>query len=130
MGAGATSPSPIRLSGSCSVSTIPGGPNVIPWFTHQHDAHFDYEDYASGDGFMIMTVFDDGNTRHDMCPGTQNSRGMVLLVDEAARQIYVETVADLGGYSLALGSAQLLTPPNGNTYASFDSGYLEGPRHR
>ena len=114
------------LSGSCSVSTIPGDPNVIPWFTHQHDAHFDYEDYASGDGYMIMTVFDDGNTRHDMCPGTQNSRGMVLLVDESARQIYVETVADLGGYSLALGSAQLLTPPNGNTYASFDSGYLDG----
>ena len=48
---------------------------------------------------MVMTVFDDGNTRH-VCPGTQNSRGMVLLVDEAARQIYIETAADLGGYSL------------------------------
>jgi hypothetical protein len=114
------------LSGSCAVSTIPGDPNVIPWFTHQHDAHFDYQNYASGDGSMIMTIFDDGNTRHDMCPGTQDSRGMVLLVNEPARQIYVETVADLGGYSLALGSAQLLTPPNGNLYASFDSGYLDG----
>ncbi len=111
-------------SGTCTVTSIPGDPNVIPWFTHQHDAHFDFEDDASGDGFMIMTVFDDGNTRHDMCPGTQNSRGMVLLVDEAARQVYAETVADLGGYSAALGSAQLLTPADGNIYASFDSGFL------
>ena len=71
---------------------------------------------------MLMTVFDDGNTRHDKCPGTQNSRGMVLLVDEAARQTYMETQADLGAYSFALGSAQLLTPPDGNIYSSFDSG--------
>ncbi len=111
-------------SGSCLVSTIPGDPNVIPWFTHQHDAHFDYEDYASGDGFMIMTVFDDGNTRVEKCPGTQNSRGMVMLVNEPAREITYATVADLGAYSFALGSAQLLTPPNGNIYASFDSGII------
>ena len=73
---------------TCDVATIPGDPNVIPWFTHQHDAHFDFEDDASGNGFMVMTVFDDGNTRHVDCPGTQNSRGMVLLVNEPARQIY------------------------------------------
>ena len=53
---------------------------------------------------------------------------MVLLVDEAARQIYIETPADLGAYSFALGTAQLLTPPDGNIYASFDSGILPG-RH-
>ena len=37
-----------------------------------------------------MTVFDDGNTREADCPAPQNSRGMVLLVDEPARQIYIE----------------------------------------
>ncbi len=111
-------------SGSCIDPTFPGGPtNILPWFTHQHDAAFQYEDDASGDGFMVMTVFDDGNTRAANCPG-QNSRGMVLLVDEAARQIYISTLADLGGYSSALGSAQLLTPGDGNIYSSFDSGLL------
>jgi hypothetical protein len=114
-------------SGSCDASSIPGDPNILPWFTHQHDAHFDYEDAASGDGYMIMTVFDDGNTRTFAdCSGTQNSRGMVFLVDEPNRLIY-ETVSDLGGYSFALGAAQLLTPPDGNLYASFDSGILPGP---
>ena len=111
-------------SGSCTAPTIPGDPNVFPWFTHQHDAHFDFEDDASGDGFMIMTVFDDGNTRVADCPAPQDSRGMVMLVNEPAREITYATVADLGGYSLALGSAQLLTPEYGNISASFDSGYI------
>ena len=86
---------------TCNVASIPGNPNVIPWFTHQHDAHFDFENEASGGGFMVLTIFDDGNTRNTNCPGTQNSRGMILLVDEASRQIYIQTSADLGGYSLA-----------------------------
>ena len=111
---------------TCNSTTIPGNPNIIPWFTHQHDVHYDFLDDASGSGFMIMTVFDDGNTRNAQCPGTQNSRGMVLLVNEATRQIYFETLADLGGYSAALGSAQVLTPPSGNVYSSFDSGILPG----
>ncbi len=111
-------------SGSCSAPGIPGDPNIIPWFTHQHDAHFDFEDDASGEGFMIMTVFDDGNTRHADCPAPQNSRGMVMLVNEPAREITFATVADLGGYSAALGSAQLLTPGDGNIYSSFNSGIL------
>ncbi len=58
-------------SGSCTAPTIPGEPNILPWFTHQHDAAFQYQDDASGDGFMIMTVFDDGNTRAANCPGTE-----------------------------------------------------------
>ncbi len=49
---------------------------------------------------------------------------MVLLVDEAKRQIYIETLADLGAYSPALGSAQLLTPPGGGIYSSFDNGFI------
>ena len=35
-------------------------------------------------------------------------------------------MADLGGYSFALGSAQLLTPEDGNIYASLDSGINAG----
>jgi hypothetical protein len=101
-----------------------GTPNVFPWFTHQHDPAFQFEQDASGNSFMVMTIFDDGNTRAAECTAPQDSRGMVLLVDEPARQIYVETAADLGGYSQAVGSGQLLTPGDGNIYASFDNGFL------
>ena len=90
-------------SGSCIAPSSPGDPNVFPWFTHQHDAHFDFEDDASGNGFMIMTVFDDGNTRVAYCTGTQNSRGMVMLVNEPAREITYATVADLGATLWRLG---------------------------
>ncbi len=103
-------------SGSC------GDPNLIPWFTHQHDPDFQFQD--AGSGLSLMTVFDDGNTRHDKCPGTQNSRGMILLVDEPNRKVYLETAADLGSYSAAVGAAQLLDPGDGNLYGSFDSGFL------
>ena len=109
-------------SPTCNAPTIPGDPNVFPWFTHQHDASFQYWEDATGSGDMLMTIFDDGNTRVADCPAPQNSRGMVLLVDEPSRQIYVETAADLGGYSYAVGSGQLLTPPSGNVYASYDNG--------
>ena len=101
--------------------------NVFPWFTHQHDPAYQFQNdptFYALQSFQILTIFDDGNTRAAQCPGTQNSRGMVLLVNEPARQIYVETSADLGAYSAAVGSAQLLTPPSGNIYASFDNGFL------
>ena len=99
-----------------------GTPNVFPWFTHQHDAAFQFEENASDGGGTIMTVFDDGNTRAAECPAPQNSRGMVLFVDESARQVYMETAGDLGVYSEALGSGQLLAPGDGNLYASYDNG--------
>jgi Arylsulfotransferase (ASST)/Legume lectin domain/Bacterial lectin len=113
-------------SQTCNSTTIPGNPNIIPWFTHQHDPSFPFQEDPSSGSFMLMTVFDDGNTRNAQCPAPQNSRGMVLLVNEAARQVYIETAADLGGYSFALGAAQTLTPPSGNVYASFDNGILPG----
>ena len=99
--------------------------NVFPWFTHQHDTAFQFEEDADSGGGTIMTIFDDGNTRSTQCPGTtQYSRGMVLFVNETARQIYMETVADLGAYSFALGSGQLLAPGDGNLYASYGNGYI------
>ena len=105
-------------------SPPPGTPTSFPGSPISTMRHYQFQDDASGGGFMIMTIFDDGNTREAQCPATQNSRGMVLLVNEAARQIYIETSADLGAYSMAVGSAQLLTPPSGNVYASFDNGFL------
>jgi arylsulfate sulfotransferase len=101
-----------------------GTPNVFPWFTHQHDAAFQFEENADASAGTIMTVFDDGNTRAAKCPAPQNSRGMVLFVNEPARQVYIETAGDLGGYSFALGSGQLLAPGDGNLYASYNNGIL------
>ena len=83
-----------------------GDPNVYPWFTHQHDAAFQVQTGIA----EVMTVFDDGNLRHQQCGGG-NSRGMVLSVSEPQRTVYIQTSADLGQYSFALGSAQLLFSP-------------------
>jgi tRNA-binding EMAP/Myf-like protein len=73
-----------------------------------------------------MTVFDDGNLRHQQCGGG-NSRGMVLSVSEPQRTVYIQTSADLGQYSFALGSAQLLFSPPDPAFASFGNGLLYLP---
>jgi arylsulfate sulfotransferase len=96
-----------------------GDPNVFPWFTHQHDPAIQTQVGAT----EVMTVFDDGNTRHTECSGG-NSRGMILSVSETAHTVYIQTAADLGHYSLALGSAQLLRSALYPMYASFGDGLL------
>ena len=101
-----------------------GDPQVYPWFTHQHDAAFQIQTNS----LNVFTVFDDGNLRHKQC-GAGNSRGMVLYVGEAARTVYIATQADLGQYSPALGSAQLLISPPNSIYASFGNGLLNNPGH-
>jgi hypothetical protein len=109
--------------GDFTILNPPGGscgdPNVFPWFTHQHDAAFQSQLGAT----EVMTVFDDGNTRHTQC-GTGNSRGMVLSVSEATHTVYYQVLADLGHYSVALGSAQLLTAPPNPIFASYGNGLL------
>ena len=100
-----------------------GDPSVFPWFTHQHDAAFQLETGP----LETFTVFDDGNLRHKLCGGVGNSRGMVLYVGEAARTVFIATSADLGQFSAALGSAQLLISPPNSVYASFGNGLLTVP---
>jgi arylsulfate sulfotransferase len=91
-----------------------------PWFSHQHDAGIEK------DGTGIMSIFDDGNTRLSALgnPGCEpldcDSRGMALTFSEATMQVTPVLSADLGSYSLAMGSAQLL--PDGNYF--FMSGWL------
>jgi arylsulfate sulfotransferase len=99
--------------GSC------GDPNVFPWFSHQHDAAFQVQAGITS----VMTIFDDGNTRHTQCGGG-NSRGMVMSVSEVTHTVFFQTLADLGHYAVALGSAQLLTSPLYPQYASFGDGLL------
>ncbi len=101
-----------------------GDPNVFPWFTHQHDAEI-----LQSSVFRLMTVFDDGNLRKQQCSGVGNSRGMVLSVNEPQRTILIQVLADLGQFSGALGSSQLLFSAPNNFYASFGNGLLNLPGH-
>ena len=95
-----------------------------PWFSHQHGVGI--EDNGTG----VMTIFDDGNTRVSALGSTGcepldcNSRGMALKIDETPGSMQVTPVlsADLGSYSSADGSAQLL--PDGNYF--FLSGWVLG----
>lgn len=96
-----------------------GDPNVYPWFSHQHDAAFQSHLAATD----VMSIYDDGNTRHQQC-GSGNSRGMVLSVSERNRTVYYQTLADLGHYSVAVGSAQLLSSPGNPVYSSWGDGLL------
>jgi len=83
-----------------------------PWFSHQHDANFELSDPSA------LLVFDDGNTRVTSNGG--NSRGQALKLDEPNRTASFILNADLGVFSLAVGSAQLL--PDHNYH--FDAGFV------
>jgi arylsulfate sulfotransferase len=93
-----------------------------PWFSHQHDPNFELSNPS------MLLVFDDGNTRVAV-EGGGNSRGQALQVDEQNMVVTPLLNADLGYYTLAMGSAQLLLDGNyhfelgfvleNNTYESY-----------
>jgi hypothetical protein len=72
-----------------------------PWFDSQHDPGFDLG--ASN----ILSVFDNGNLRHEK-DASAHTRGQAWKIDEQARTATLVHNADLGVYSVAVGSAQLL----------------------
>jgi arylsulfate sulfotransferase len=80
-----------------------------PWFSHQHDVGME------NNGAGPMTIFDNGDTRVSPPPvglGSGNSRGMSLTVNESTMQVTPVLSQDLGAYSPADGSAQLLADGN------------------
>jgi len=91
-----------------------------PWFSAQHEVGIE------NNGAGPMTLFDNGDTRvsRPSGPGSSsgcmpglgsgNSRGMALTVDESSLQVTPVLSVDLGVFSNAGGSAQLL--PNGNYF--------------
>jgi hypothetical protein len=92
------------------VSTDPS-----PWFSHQHDANFESDDVS-------FLIYDNGNTRVPTNPAA-DSRGQLLTIDQQNKVATMVLNADVGIYSSAVGSAQLL--PNGNYH--FDSGFIYIP---
>ena len=94
---------------------------TFPWFSHQHDPEFAFHDKVIH-GAQILWVYDDGNTRIAHVDSAGHSRGQIYAVDEAALQANVNVNTDLGVYSVAVGTAQIL--PNGNYW--FQSGLIFG----
>ncbi len=95
-----------------------------PWFSHQHDAGIE------GGGTGVFDTLDNGNTRISPPTGPRSStggvpglgvgclpndcatRGIALTFDEAAMQVYPVMNVNLGTFSQAMGSAQLLDDGN------------------
>lgn len=84
-----------------------------PWFSFQHDAGFEPI------GSNLISVLDDGHARKKKDPSA-NNRGQVWKLDEEAHTATLMHNADLGVYSIAVGSAQSLK--NGG-YA-FEAGFI------
>jgi hypothetical protein len=97
--------------------TTPAQQQEYAWFTHQHDANFQFG------AENVLTVFDNGNLRR-RCDTNGNSRGYVLTVDETNMTVTPLLIQDLGGYSAGLGSAQVI--PGSPNY-HFDNGEIVGP---
>lgn len=94
---------------------------TFPWFSHQHDPEFAFRDKLIH-GVEILWVYDDGNTRIAHVDSAGHSRGQIYAVNETALQTNVNVNTDLGVYSVAVGTAQIL--PNGNYW--FQSGLIFG----
>jgi len=92
-----------------------------PWFSHQHDAGIE------NGGTGVFDVMDNGNTRLSPpgkstggvpglgthCgPDDCHTRGMALTIDETNMQVAPVLSVDLGVFSFAMGSAQLLADGN------------------
>lgn len=93
-----------------------------PWFSHQHDPEIEFNGVLIG-GSQVLTIFDNGNLRRETFNASAHSRGQIYAINEAARQVNLNMNADLGEYSFALGSANLVLSP-GVTTASFGNGII------
>jgi arylsulfate sulfotransferase len=82
---------------------------LYPWFSGQHNPSF-----IDGKETTLV-VFDNGNTRHLLYGG--NSRGQVWNIDQSTLTASLQLNADLGVYSPALGSAQVMLNGNYNFLA-------------
>lgn len=103
---------------SSPLCTTPDQKDAFQWFSHQHDANFQLG------GNIVLSVYDNGNLRRARCDTDGNSRGYVLHVDETHLRATPSVIADLGGYSLGLGTAELI-PGSGRYH--FESGWMPGP---
>jgi arylsulfate sulfotransferase len=108
---------PIPSAGSAC--TTPTQLQEYAWFTHQHDANFQFG------GQTVLSLFDNGNLRVKSCDKGGSSRGYVLSVDESAFTVTPILIQALAGYSVGFGTAELI--PGTSNY-HFDNGWVNpGP---
>jgi arylsulfate sulfotransferase len=100
---------------SSPLCTTPDQQQAYQWFTHQHDANFQFG------GDSVFTTFDNGNLRRRRCDKNGNSRGYALTVDEAGRTVTPLLIQDLGSYSDGVGTAEVI--PGTSNY-HFESGHI------
>jgi len=99
--------------------TTPNQQQEYAWFSHQHDANFEYGAQS------VLSLFDNGDLRITRCDTGGSSRGYVMSVDESNRTVTPILIQDAGGYSVGQGTAQLI--PGSSNY-HFNNGSLEpGP---
>jgi arylsulfate sulfotransferase len=89
-----------------------------PWNSHQHDAKIEFGG-ALIEGARILTLFDDGNDRFAL-DSSAHSRCLLYAINENALWANLNVDSDVGTYSFALGSNQILA----NGSMSCDSGYV------
>ena len=99
-------------SPNCST---PNQQQIYAWFTHQHDANFEYG------GQSVLTTFDNGNLRITRCDKGGSSRGYVASVDESGRTVTPILIQSLGSYSVGLGTAEVI--PGSSNY-HFENGFI------
>jgi hypothetical protein len=100
-----------RLGAGGDFTPVAPSSVASPWFSHQHDAAYVNDN--------TIVIFDDGNVRA-AANASAHSRGQEWVLNEQTLTATLVVNADLGNYSPALGSAQLL--PNGNL--AFTSGII------
>lgn len=93
---------------------VPKASDPSPWFSYQHDAGFEPA------GSDLISVLDDGHARKKKNPAA-NNRGQVWKLDETSHAAMLVYNADLGVYSIAVGSAQTLKD-GGYT---FEAGFID-----
>ncbi len=82
-----------------------GTTDPYPWFSHQHDAEWDF----SG---PYLTVFDNGNTRIAANPG-EFSRGQLWNINQTTMTATLVDNLNIGQNCAALGTAQMLINKTG-----------------
>jgi arylsulfate sulfotransferase len=87
-------------SPTCTIPTT--SPAWYAWFTHQHDANFQFG------GTSVFETLDNATVWYNWCDPNTHSRGYVLTVDIPSKTVTPLLIQDLGSYSNGLGTAQVV----------------------
>jgi arylsulfate sulfotransferase len=93
-------------SPTCTIPTT--SPSWYAWFSHQHDANFQFG------GTTVFSTLDNATVWYTWCNPNTHSRGYVLTVDIPNKTVTPLLIQDLGAYSNGLGTAEVV--PGSSNY--------------